>query len=619
MCGIIGYVGQRPCQDILFDGLKRLEYRGYDSAGLAWRESDRIESVRAVGNLEALSHALRERPRTGAGGQASTATATMSVGIGHTRWATHGGVTEVNAHPHSDSSGRVWIVLNGIIENYLEVRAGLEAEGIRCVSDTDAEVVAHLISFYYDGDLADAVRRSVEAISGHYAFVAMCHDEPGTLVGVRRECPLVVGLGDGEQFIASSISAFRAHTNRVSVLRDGEVVVLREHEVTVFDVDGLPHHPSFTDIEWDDDRCEKEGFETFMLKEIHEQPVAIRETLAAWRADLADTPNSMMRAEGLKQLERIIIVACGTSYHAGLAAKMAIERWSRLPVEVDVASEFRYRDPIIGPRTLVLGITQSGETADTLAAMRLARTRGAAVVAMTNAPGSQATREADAVLFTQAGLEIGVAATKTFVAQVVLLYAFALHLACVRGVLPRTAQAELLAELNLLPDRVTAVVRSADATVRELAERFAWSPFFLYLGRLAGLPVALEGALKLKEISYVPTDAYAAGEMKHGPIALLSRDTPVICVATEDSVLPKLLSNISEVRARGARVLAIATEGTIEIAEHAEHVVYIPKTDPLLQIPLAIVPLQLFAYHLARARALDVDQPRNLAKTVTVE
>ena len=619
MCGIIGYVGHRPCQDILFVGLKRLEYRGYDSAGLAWWESDRIESVRAVGNLEALSHALRERARVGVGAQVATATVTTSAGIGHTRWATHGGVTEENAHPHSDSSGRVWIVLNGIIENYLELRAGLEAEGIRCVSDTDAEVVAHLVSFYYDGNLAEAVRRSVEAISGHYAFVAMCQDEPGTLVGVRRECPLVVGLGDGEQFIASSISAFRAHTKRVSVLRDGEIVVLRDDEVTVFDIDGLPHRPSFTDVEWDDDRCEKEGFETFMLKEIHEQPAAIRDTLAKWRTDLADAPNSVMQADGLRQLERIVIVACGTSYHAGLAAKLAIERWSRLPVEVDVASEFRYRDPIIGPRTLVLGITQSGETADTLAAMRLARTRGAAVVAMTNAPGSQATRDADAVLFTRAGLEMGVAATKTFVAQVVLLYAFALHLARVRGALPPTAEAELLAELYLLPDRVASVVQSVDATVRDLAERLAWSPFFLYLGRLAGLPVALEGALKLKEISYVPTDAYAAGEMKHGPIALLSRNTPVICVATEDAVLPKLLSNISEVRARGARVFAVAIEGTKEIAEHAEHVVYIPKTDPLLQVALAIVPLQLFAYYLARARALDVDQPRNLAKTVTVE
>ena len=314
-----------------------------------------------------------------------------------------------------------------------------------------------------------------------------------------------------------------------------------------------------------------------------------------------------------------MIVACGTSYHAGLAAKMAVERWARIPLEVDVASEFRYRDPIIGPETLVLGITQSGETADTLAAMRLARARGALVVAVTNAPGSQATRDADAVLFTRAGLEIGVAATKTFVAQVVLLYAFALNFARVRGVLSADDEAALLAELDLLPERVRSVIGSVDADVRELAERLAWSPFFLYLGRLSGLPVALEGALKLKEISYVPTDAYAAGEMKHGPIALLTRETPVICVATEDCVLPKLMSNLSEVRARGAQVFAVALDGSKEIAEHAEHVVYIPRTDPLLEVPLAIVPLQLFAYHLARARALNVDQPRNLAKTVTVE
>ena len=652
MCGIIGYIGHKRCQDVLFDGLKRLEYRGYDSAGVAWRDNGRIECVRAVGNLEALGRALATHPSM-VGRQLTTpvATATLSAGIGHTRWATHGGVTEQNAHPHTDWSGRIRIVLNGIIENYLDLRAYLAGEAIQCSSDTDAEVVAQLISLYYDGELADAVRSAMSAISGHYAFVAMCEDDPETLVGVRRECPLVVGIGDREQFIASSISAFRAHTKRVSVLRDGEIAVLLPDEVTVFDLDGLPHRPGFTDIDWDEDRCEKEGFETFMLKEIHEQPVAIRDTLSQWRAGLAAaedharsvatpravpaeasrsaaaaTPSTapaeaprMVPAETLRQVSRIIVVGCGTSYHAGLAGRIAIERWARIPVEVDVASEFRYRDPIVGPGALVLGITQSGETADTLAAMRLARARGAVVVAVTNAPGSQATREADAVLFTRAGLEIGVAATKTFVAQVVLLYALALHFARARETLPAATLAELLAELDLLPERVDAVVSSVDEGVRELAERLAWSPFFLYLGRLAGLAVALEGALKLKEISYVPTDAYAAGEMKHGPIALLGSDTPVVCVATDTTVLPKLLSNLSEVRARGARVLAVASEGCKEIAEHAEHIVYVPRTDPLLAVVLAIVPLQLFAYHLARARALNVDQPRNLAKTVTVE
>ncbi|MGO9752502.1 MAG: glutamine--fructose-6-phosphate transaminase (isomerizing) [Solirubrobacteraceae bacterium] len=614
MCGIIGYVGYRRSQDVLFDGLRRLEYRGYDSAGLAWRENGRIECVRAVGNLDSLQTALASR--TGLCERASTATACVTAGIGHTRWATHGGVTEHNAHPHADSSGEVQIVLNGIIENHLELREQLERRQIECRSDTDAEVVAHLISLHYDGDLADAVRRSLEELQGHYAFVAMCAAEPDVLVGVRRECPLVVGIGEGEQFIASSISAFRVHTRRVAVLHDGEIAVLSPNDVMVFDVDGLPHRPPSTEVDWDEDRCEKDGFETFMLKEIHEQGAAVAATLGHWRsADL----DAMLARERIAKLRRVVIVACGTSYHAGIAGRLAIERWARIPVEVDVASEFRYREPIVGPDTLVLGITQSGETADTLAAMRLARAQGATVLGITNTPGSQVTRDADGVLFTRAGMEIGVAATKTFVSQVVLLYELALHLASATGTRSKAQLAELHSELELLPERIDGVVQSVNDSVRELAERLVWSPFFLYLGRLSGVPVALEGALKLKEISYVPTDAYAAGEMKHGPIALLGADTPVICVATEASVLPKLMSNLSEVRARGARVFAVATEGCKEVAEHAEHVVYVPYTDPLLQVVLAIVPLQLLAYHIARARALNVDQPRNLAKTVTVE
>ena len=618
MCGIIGYVGHRPCQDILFEGLKRLEYRGYDSAGLAWNEDGLSQCVRTVGNLASLEAALVARPN---GRSAATATAmpvaSTSSGIGHTRWATHGGVTERNAHPHEDASGRVRIVLNGIIENYIDLRERLRADGVQCSSDTDAEVVAQLIAVYYDGDLADAVRRSLDDLTGHYAFVAMCEEEPDTLVGVRRECPLVVGIGDTEQFIASSMSAFLAHTRRVAVVHDGEIMVMRPDGVTAFDANGLPYAPTYSEVDWDDDRCETDGFETFMLKEIHEQGEAVSETLGHWRSRSA---SSVALHDGLlHDVSRIVAVACGTSYHAALAGRLAIERWARIPVDVEIASEYRYRDPILGPDTLVLGITQSGETADTLAAMRLARARGSKVIAITNAAGSQATREADAVLFTRAGIEIGVAATKTFVSQVALMYALALDLARASGKLSEVTYSELQAELDLLPDRIDDVVESVDDTVRELAVRLAWSPFFLYLGRLSGVPVALEGALKLKEISYVPTDAYAAGEMKHGPIALLGPDTPVLCVATEEALLPKLVSNISEVRARGARVLAIAGEGCERIAEHAEHVVYVPRTDSLLQVVLAIVPLQLFAYHVARERGLNVDQPRNLAKTVTVE
>jgi glutamine---fructose-6-phosphate transaminase (isomerizing) len=617
MCGIVGYVGRRACQTMLFEGLRKLEARGYDSAGIAWHEAGSLHCVRAVGNLDCLEVALASR--TGAERATATATESVSAGVGHTRWATHEGVTEQHAHPHEDSSGRFRIVLNGIIENHLELRQRLAADLVEFSSETDAEAVAHLIALNYAGDLADAVRRSLDELVGHYAFVAMCDEEPDTLVGVRRECPLVVGLGQDEQFIASSISAFIAHTREVAMLKDGEIAVLRPAGVEVFDVNGLPHRPASTNVDWDEDRCEKDGFETFMLKEIHEQATAVSETLAHWRANIAVNANGVLSDERLQQIQRIIIVGCGTSYHAGLAGRQAIERWARIPVEVDIASEFRYGEPIVGADTLVLGITQSGETADTLAAMRLARSRGATVLAVTNAAGSQATREADGVLFTRAGLEMGVAATKTFAAQVVLLYRLALQLAAVDHALPEADHDRLLTALEALPELIDGVVGSVDQPVRELAERLALSPFFLYLGRLSGLPVALEGALKLKEISYVSTDAHAAGEMKPGPIALLGPETSVVCVATDDRVLSKVLSNLAEVRARGAHILAIATEGAKEIAEHADHVIYIPRTDPILQVVLGIIPLQLFAYHLARARALNIDQPRNLAKTVTVE
>ena len=615
MCGIIGYVGGQPCQQLLLEGLRKLEYRGYDSAGIAWREGDMARCIRAVGNLNALEAVLARNLTNGGG----TATQTVSAGIGHTRWATHGGVNEVNAHPHEDASGRFRIVLNGIIENHRELRERLAGDLVWLRSDTDAEVVAHLIALNYNGSLSAAMRRSLDELQGHYAIVAMCEDEPDTLVGVRRECPLVVGLGEGEQFIASSISAFLAHTREVAVLSDGEIAVLRPNDVEVLDVSGPPRRPDSTHVDWDEERCEKDGYETFMLKEIHEQASAVSETLAQWRADLPRNELGGLSAARLRQVKRIIIVGCGTSYHAGLAGRNAIERWARIPVDVEVASEFRYREPIIERGTLVLGISQSGETADTLAAMRLARTHGATVIAVTNAPASQATRDSDGVLFTRAGLEIGVAATKTFVAQVVLLYELAIRLAAVTGTQPESMLADVQWALDELPELIDQVVASVDQPIRELAERLARSSFFLYLGRLSGVPVALEGALKMKEISYVPTDAYAAGEMKHGPIALLGPDTPVVCVATDRRVLPKLLSNLSEVRARGAQVLAIATEGCMEVAEEAEHVIYIPDTDPLLQVVLGIVPLQLFAYHLARARGLNVDQPRNLAKTVTVE
>jgi glucosamine--fructose-6-phosphate aminotransferase (isomerizing) len=622
VCGIIGYVGRRPCEEILLRGLERLEYRGYDSAGLSLQEDGRIESVRAVGNLASLRGAVAtrtlERDEAGSGGTA-TAVAESTTGIGHTRWATHGGVTWENAHPHADTDGRIHIVLNGIIENHNVLREELSELGAEFSSETDAEVVAHLLAQLYRGDLVAAVRDSLEQLQGHFAFVAMSAEHPDLLVGTRRECPLVVGVGEDEHFIASAIPAFLKDTRRVQVLKEGEIVALEPHRARFIDAAGAHLPMSPVSVDWDDDVVEKGGFETFMLKEIHEQSAAVAETLDGWLDRNVAMPDIGIDERRLRKIRRVVVLGCGTSYHAGLAGRIALERWAKVPVEVDLASEFRYRDPLLDDDSLVIGITQSGETADTLAAMRLARSRGATVLALTNVPGSQATQDADGVLLTSAGIEIGVAATKTFVAQVAALYGFALRMAQLRGTLPEEKLDELYGEFALLPVRIDAVLASVQRPVSQLAKRLAGSEFFLFLGRLAGLPVALEGALKLKEISYIPTDAYAAGEMKHGPIALLGKQTPVVCVATDQSVLGKMLSNVSEVRARGARVFAIASEGSKEVAEHAEEVVYIPRTDALLQTILAVVPLQLLAYYIARERGLNVDQPRNLAKTVTVE
>jgi glucosamine--fructose-6-phosphate aminotransferase (isomerizing) len=610
MCGIIGYVGPRECCDLLLGGLRRLEYRGYDSAGLSLVENGSIGSVHAVGNLDNLYDAVG---RSNGHLQGST-------GIGHTRWATHGRVTEENAHPHWDTSGRVHIVLNGIVENWTELRDRLRAEGAEFTSETDAEVVAHLIASHLNGDLVEAVRRTYNELRGHYAFVAMSADEPGVLVGARKECPLVVGLGEGESFIASAIPAFLAETRRVQLVQDGEIVVLTPGGSRFLAPDGRELVREVDEVTWDDDAAEKGGYETFMLKEIHEQAAAVAETVADRLAgDEVDLGDFGIDDDFLRDIRRVVIVACGTSYHAGLVGRYAIETWARRPVEMDIASEFRYRDPVLAERDLVIGISQSGETADTLAAMRLARERGAKVLAITNIIGSQATRDADGVIFTRAGLEMGVAATKTFVAQMAVMYLFALKLAQLRGGLDPDAVRRLCGELREMPHAIAELVDRAESQMRTIAQQWRDAGFFLYLGRHVGLPVCLEGALKLKEISYIPTDAYAAGEMKHGPIALLDERTPVVCVATDSPVLDKMLSNIAEVRARGAHVIAIATDGSGRVAEHAEEVVEVPRTDWLLQPLLAVIPLQLLAYHLARARGLNVDQPRNLAKTVTVE
>jgi glutamine---fructose-6-phosphate transaminase (isomerizing) len=610
MCGIVGYTGSRPCREILLAGLEKLEYRGYDSAGISLLTDGEVQTVRAVGNLSRLRDAV------GDNGFGYGAVA----GIGHTRWATHGRVTEANAHPHDDNSGRVHVVLNGIVENWTELRQGLEADGATFSSETDAEAVAHLIAARYDGDLVAAVRAAYGELRGHYAFVAVHADEPSTLVAARKECPLVIGVGEGESFVASAIPAFLRDTRRVQLVENDEIVTITPAGATFTTAAGAPVERPAEEVDWDEEAAEKGGYETFMLKEIHEQPDAVAETVAdRLIGDGVELGDIGISDDELRELRRIVVVACGTSYHAGLSGRYAVETWSRVPVEMDVASEFRYRDPVVDERDLVIGITQSGETADTLAAMRLAREKGARVLAITNVMGSQATRDSDGVLFTRAGLEIGVAATKTYVSQVAAMLLLALRLAQVRETLPAERIAELVADLRALPRRIDELLQQVDEPVRQMAGHWRDAGFFLYLGRHAGLATALEGALKLKEISYVPTDAYAAGEMKHGPIALLDERTPVVCVATDSPVLDKVLSNIAEVRARGAHVLAVATQGNETVAEHAEEVVYVPDADWLVQPLLAVIPLQLLAYHIARARGLNVDQPRNLAKTVTVE
>ena len=626
MCGIVGYVGPRQARPLLLAGLEKLEYRGYDSAGISTLGEGRIDAIRAVGNLSALRGALAAREQGGTGAVALAepppTPADPGTGIGHTRWATHGRVTEENAHPHYDTADRIHIVVNGIVENYIALKEELLAEGAVFTSETDAEVIAHLVARYDDGDLVEAVRRAYADLRGHYAFVAMSADAPGLLVGARKECPLIIGRGEGEQFIGSAIPAFLKETRRVQYIHDDEIVVLRPESVEFLTAAGEPLSRPIEEIDWDADTAEKQGYETFMLKEIHEQADAVAETIGerAARDEGIDLgPLGAIDDELLRNIRRIVIVACGTSYHAGLIGRYAIEEWARLPVEVDIASEYRYRNPVVGPGDLVIGISQSGETADTLAAMKTARRNGAAVLAVTNIMGSQATRDADGVLYTRAGLEIGVAATKTFVSQVAAMYLLGLRLAELRGALDQDALTRLITELKRLPHLLTEMLEAEGNESERIAAGLADADFFLYLGRHVGLPVALEGALKLKEISYIATDAYAAGEMKHGPIALLDESTPVVVVATQSPVLEKVISNIQEVRSRGARVIAVATEGDEQIALHADEVIRVPATDWMLAPLLAVVPLQLLAYRIARRRGLNVDQPRNLAKTVTVE
>jgi len=607
MCGIVAYVGPDEALPILLEGLRRLEYRGYDSAGVAVL-GDGIRVVKRAGKLDELEKVLAEEGHPPG-----------RVGMGHTRWATHGPPTDRNAHPHTDCSGGIAVIHNGIIENFFEHRERLEAEGHELRSETDTEVVAHLIEERYEGDLPAAVRSTVEELRGAYALVVVAADQPDLIVGVRVSSPMVVGVGDGENLLASGAPAFLPRTRLQVPLEDGQMVELRADGFRITDLEGVeqPFEPEL--IDWDLEQAEKSGFEDFMLKEIYEQPQAILDTARGRIRDgklLLDEVR--MSEEDIRAVEKVFVVACGTAFHAGLVAKYAIEHWTRLPVEIEIASEFRYRDPVLDRNTLTLAVSQSGETIDTLEALRHAKRQHSWVTAITNTVGSSVAREADAVVYTRAGPEIGVAATKTFTTQMVALHLVALYLAQVRGTMYPEEIQQVLDELERLPALVERTLE-LNPGVEELARRYADARDVLFVGRHTGYPVALEGALKLKEISYIHAEGYPAGELKHGPIALLEPGVPVVAVATACHVYPKVLSNIQEIKARGADVIALATEGDTEIEQLADHVLFVPRTSELLSPVVVSVPLQLLAYHIAKIRGCDVDQPRNLAKSVTVE
>jgi glucosamine--fructose-6-phosphate aminotransferase (isomerizing) len=609
MCGIVGYVGPEEALPIVLEGLRRLEYRGYDSAGIAVIDGAIVIRKRA-GKLAELAAALRDDPAP-----AST------TAMGHTRWATHGAPTDRNAHPHVDCTGTVAVIHNGIIENFQDLRAQLEKRGHVFGSDTDTECIAHVIEEKRVGTagLADAVRAAVRELDGAYALVVCAADAPGTLVGVKVASPLVVGLGDAETILASDIPAVLGRTTTVIPVEEGQVVEITRAGAVFTDFDGALLTPRPFTVGWDVEAAQKGGYDSFMRKEIDEQPAAIRDTLVgrvqAGRLQLDElhVPDDVLR-----EVSKVFVVACGTAFHSGLVAKYAIEHWTRLPVEIEIASEFRYRDPVLGPDTLTLAVSQSGETIDTLEAARHARRQGSQVIAVTNTVGSSLAREADGVFYTHAGPEIGVAATKTFATQMVAQELVALYLAQVRGSRFPEEIAEVLAELDELPAKVQRAIGLEDQ-VRAIAERYQGARDVLFIGRHTGYPAALEGALKLKELSYIHAEGYPAGELKHGPIALVEEGVPVVAVATTCHVYPKMISNIQEVKARGAAVIAVVTEGDTEAARIADHVVEVPRTPELLSPVVVTVPLQLLAYHMALLRGCDVDQPRNLAKSVTVE
>ncbi|WP_010496771.1 glutamine--fructose-6-phosphate transaminase (isomerizing) [Paenibacillus elgii] len=609
MCGIVGYVGKRNSQDILIDGLKKLEYRGYDSAGVAVYTTDGLQVKKSKGRLAVLESKLGEMPLSG------------TIGIGHTRWATHGKPSDENSHPHTDNSFKFSVVHNGIIENYISLKEELIEQGHVFVSETDTEVISHLIASLYEGDIVKAVQKAVSRMKGAFALGVLTEYEPDKLVAVRLSSPLIIGVGEGENFIGSDIPAILEYTRNVYILNDGEMAALTRDGVELMTLEGNFISRELFHVDWDIITAEKAGFDHFMLKEIHEQPKAYRDTMGA-RLDESGKKVVLnevgMTPEQIRAIRQVHIVACGTAYHAGLVGKSVIEKLARIPVETDVASEYRYRAPIITPETLVIVVSQSGETADTLAALREAKRCGARVLAITNVVGSSVAREADDVIVTWAGPEIAVASTKAYTSQLIAFYLLGLYLAQTLGTVDEAYIAEVAAGLQELPEKVESILAQAD-TIKAIAEQVSTHDNLFFIGRGLDYAVALEGSLKLKEISYIHSEAYAAGELKHGTLALIEEGIPVIALATQDDLFEKTVSNIKEVKARGAHVFGIHAEGDAELAKAVDHTFAIPATLPLLTPALSVVPLQLLAYYASLARGNDVDKPRNLAKSVTVE
>lgn len=607
MCGIVGYIGNRPAIPVLLDGLKKLEYRGYDSAGVAVLEQEAITTCKAVGKLAVLEEKL---------GMDFSQTC---IGIGHTRWATHGRPSDLNAHPHLDTEAKFAVVHNGIIENYIELKEWLIEQGHTFISETDTEVLPHLVEYFYQGDLVATVREVLNKLKGSFAILVMSRQNPDILVAARKDSPMVVGLGEDEFFVASDIPAILNYTRKTYIIEDGEMVVLTKDGVEVTDFEGKGKEKQLYEVKWDAVAAEKGGYDHFMLKEINEQPRALRDTLISRLEDDKVVLQEVdLSAEQLKNFRKVFIVACGTAWHAGLVGKTLIERWVRLPVEVDIASEFRYRSPLVDEHTLVVVVSQSGETADTLAALREAKRNGARVVAVTNVVGSSVAREAHDVIYTWAGPEIAVASTKAYTTQLEGMVLLGLYLAQIRGTLAPEKIKEVIAALRKIPAQAQEVIDEAEH-IKDFAQSFVDVEDTFFIGRSLDWNVAMEGALKLKEISYIHAEAYAAGELKHGTLALITEKTPVIALATQMDVYEKTLSNIIEVRARDARVIGITFKGNKDLAKSVDHVIYLPETIAELAPILTVIPLQLLSYYVSVARGCDVDKPRNLAKSVTVE